>query len=135
MRHVLTTIIAIIAALIALIALWTALGARKDASSGEWGNQQPNIPAHVDRVKDAAERAKMEQYVADLQAKKKVVKTFQAVSGETIDCVDIYAQPALKRRGMEGHQVLLQPTTVRRKRRARRSTAMRKSRRRISFSR
>ena len=52
----------------------------------------------------------MEKYVADLQASKRVVKSFSGPSGETIDCVDIYAQPALKKEGMEGHQVQLLPT-------------------------
>lgn len=110
MRNGLATAAAIIAVLIALLALWMVMSARKEAAgSREWGNQRPNIMASVDRVKDATERARMEKYATDLQASKRVVKSFQAPSGETIDCVDIYSQPALKRRGMEGHRVQLLP--------------------------
>lgn len=112
MRSGLAAAVAIIAVLIAVLALWMAMSARKEAAgAGEWGNQRPNILAAVDRVRDAAERARMEKYVADLQAAKRVVKSFQAPSGETIDCVDIYAQPALRRPGMEGQQVQLLPTS------------------------
>ncbi len=71
----------------------------------------PNEPPAVDRIENAAERARMEKYVAELQATKRVVKTLRGLSDEIIDCVDIYAQPALKRPGMEGHQVQLAPTT------------------------
>ena len=85
------------------------VGEERGRGSSEWGNQRPNIMSNIDRVKDAAERARMEKYVADLQATKRSVKSFPGPSGETIDCVDIYAQPALRRQGMEGHQVQLLP--------------------------
>jgi Neprosin/Neprosin activation peptide len=112
MRNRLVTIGAIIALLVSLIALWKAMTAQKEAASGEWGNQRPNITAEqIDRVQDATERSRMEKYVDDLQASKHVVKSFQGPSGETIDCVDIYSQPGLKRQGMEGHQVQLVPTS------------------------
>jgi hypothetical protein len=52
----------------------------------------------------------MERYIKEFQASKKVVKSFIGPSGETIDCVDIYGQPALKRKGMENHRVQLKPT-------------------------
>jgi len=110
MRSRLVTIAAVIAVLISLVALWMAVSARRESASGEWGNQMPNIRVSVDRVKDSAERTRMERYVNDLQASKHVVQSFPGPSGEAIDCVDIYSQPALKRKGMEGHRVQLLPT-------------------------
>jgi hypothetical protein len=107
-----STMIAVVAVLIAAAALWIAMSARKQAAgAGEWGNQEPNVIKGADRVKDAAERVRMEQYVEGLQAAKRVLKSFPGPSGETIDCVDIFAQPALRRQGMEGHQVQLLPSS------------------------
>jgi len=73
------------------------------------GNQEPNTGAGVGPVISKRELARMEGYVAELQAAKKVVKSFQGPSGETIDCVDIYSQPALKRPGADKIEVQLAP--------------------------
>lgn len=106
-----TTIIAVIALLLALAAVFLTLSVRRQAMERtEGGNTAPNIPSDVDRIQSAEERARMERYVADLQSFKKVIKSFPGPSGETIDCVDVHSQPALKRQGMEEHQIAFAPT-------------------------
>lgn len=54
----------------------------------------------------------MAQYVNEFVDPRDVVHTFQAKSGEWVDCVDLYAQPALKRAGMEGHQIQFRPDSL-----------------------
>ncbi|MDT7542074.1 MAG: hypothetical protein QOE33_1978, partial [Acidobacteriota bacterium] len=110
--HRIVTILATAALLIAIAAFALSLSARRQAGQApEPGNSAPNIPADSDRVQSPAERARMEQYVAQLQSEKHVLKTFDGSSGEIIDCVDVYNQPALKRQGMEGHVIQFGPTT------------------------
>ena len=106
------TVVAIAALLIALAAIvFTLKTKRQVLQPPKTGNSEPNRPAVEDRVQNAEERARMEQYVAVLQSEKKVIKSFPGPSGETIDCVDVYNQPALKREGMEGHVIQFAPTT------------------------
>ena len=76
----------------------------------ETGNTETNKPVDIDRVINAQERARMEAYVKKLQSEKTVIKSFAGPSGETIDCVDIYSQPALKRAGMEKHEIQFAPS-------------------------
>jgi hypothetical protein len=110
--HRIVVVLAIAALLLAAAAFALSLSTRRQAGQApEPGNSAPNIPAGGDRVQSPAERARMEQYVAQLQAAKHVLKTFDGPSGEIIDCVDVYNQPSLKRQGMEGHAVQLEPTT------------------------
>lgn len=105
------TLVAVIALLIAVAALLIGLSARRQAAQApEPGNSAPNTPSAEDRVQNAEERTRMEAYVAKLQASKKVITSFRGPSGETIDCVDVYNQPALKRPGMEGHVIQFAPT-------------------------
>src|SRR5215213_959746 len=110
--HRIAILLAIAALLLAVAAFVNSLSAKRQAAQApETGKSAPNIPAVEDRVQNAAELARMEQYVAQLQADKKVLKSFTGPSGETIDCVDVYNQPALKREGMEGHVIQFAPTT------------------------
>ena len=105
------TVLALIALVLAIVALFFVFGLRRRTTPEPGDKSAPNRVPDQDRVENAQERARMEKYVADLQASKKVLKTFPGAEGETIDCVDIYAQPALRRAGMEGHVVQLEPTT------------------------
>ncbi len=106
------TFVAVVALLIAAAALYLSFSARKQAAlAPEGGNSAPNLASAVDRVQNDQERSRMERYAADLQASKRVIKSFSGPSGETIDCVDVYSQPALKRSGMEGHVIQFEPST------------------------
>ncbi len=106
----LATIVAVLSLLIALTAMFLTLSIRKQATQpAEAGNTAPNTRDGVDRVKDAAERTRMEQYASGLQASKKVVKSFPGPSGEIIDCVDVYSQPALGRAEMKEHKLQFSP--------------------------
>lgn len=73
---------------------------------------QPNRPSEIDRVRNEQERARMKAYVKKLQSNKKVIKSFAGPSGDTIDCVDVYNQPALRRPGMEKHELQFVPAMV-----------------------
>jgi hypothetical protein len=53
-----------------------------------------------------------EEYAANYLDPRDVVHSFQAEAGEWVDCVDLYAQPALKRPGMEGHQIQMLPDAL-----------------------
>jgi neprosin-like protein/neprosin activation peptide len=108
----LATILAFAALVLAVVALLFIFTLKRQVPPTSGADRSaPNKVADEDRVQNAQERARMEKYIADLQASKKVLKSFPGVEGETIDCVDIYAQPALRRAGMEGHQVQLEPST------------------------
>jgi hypothetical protein len=116
MKSKLSLLIAIILSIASIFLAFAAFMISRSAKDtamyvSKGDNSSPNEPLVVDRIESEAERTRMEKYVADLQASKRVVKTLQGLSGETIDCVDIFAQPALKRRGMEGHQVQLAPSS------------------------
>jgi hypothetical protein len=108
----LATIVAFIALLLAAVAVAITYSNKKPGDVGDGGKSHPNLTQDEDRVKNAEERARMESYVADLQAAKKVIKSFAGPSGETIDCVDVYHQPSLRQKGLEGHVILFQPTTT-----------------------
>jgi len=54
----------------------------------------------------------MVQYLNEFVDPRDVVHAFQADAGEWVDCVDLYAQPALKRAGMEGHQIEFRPNSL-----------------------
>ena len=100
---------ALIAILFVLVGWSFYFSSTRTPSIQETGIETVNKPLGIERVKNAQERDRMEAYVKKLQAEKKVVKSFQGPSGETIDCVDIYSQPALKRAGMEKHVLQLSP--------------------------
>src|SRR5436305_300569 len=122
MKQVLRTILTVGALLLALIAIFLTLSVRKRVSERpEAGNSAPNLADNVDRVKDNDERARMERYVAELQGSKTIIASFSGLSGETIDCVDVYSQPALKRPGMEQHKITFAPASLPHETRERRS--------------
>lgn len=107
------TILAIVLAIAALLLALAAFVTTKKLAreTPEPGNSSPNRPQTEDRISNAEERARMQRYVAELQSSKTVIKSFRGLSGETIDCVDVFNQPALKRKGMEGHAVEFAPKT------------------------
>ena len=78
----------------------------------EMGNIETNKPVEIDRVKNPQERERMEAYVKKLQSEKKVIKSFTSPSGDTIDCVDLFTQPALNRPGMEKHKIQFAPSNL-----------------------
>ncbi|MCP4386139.1 MAG: neprosin family prolyl endopeptidase [Hyphomicrobiales bacterium] len=59
-------------------------------------------------VKDE-ERKRMEEYLRRYVAEETIITTLKLPSGEVIDCVDIYRQPALRRTGMEAHKIEFKP--------------------------
>jgi Neprosin/Neprosin activation peptide len=73
--------------------------------------QQPDTRPNCesDRVANPRERQRMERYFGDLVRKEDVVTSLRLRSGEVVDCVDLYKQPALRRRGMEAHRIELRP--------------------------
>jgi hypothetical protein len=73
--------------------------------------QQPDTRPNCesDRVANPRERQRMERYFGDLVRKEDVVTSLRLRSGEIVDCVDLYKQPALRRRGMEAHRIELRP--------------------------
>ena len=64
----------------------------------------------TDRVVNDQERRKMEKYLAEFVRKEDIVRSLKLPSGEIIDCVDIYKQPAMRHLGMEKHELQLKPS-------------------------
>ena len=104
------TFVAIVALVLAALALWRSFSIGRETTDG--GKTQPNIPPDEDRVVSAEERGRMEKYVADLQSSKQVISSIAGLGGETIDCVDVNGQPALRRPDMQGHVVQFAPATL-----------------------
>lgn len=65
----------------------------------------------VQRVKDPAELARMQQHLDSLYDAKDVRHQFRSPQGDDIDCVDVYRQPALRQPGMENHVIQFAPST------------------------
>lgn len=107
---VLVVAVVLLIVLVALNMVYSFWRAPKQLADG--GNTEPNRPVAIDRVKNDEERARMERYIAELQESMKVIKSFPGPSGEIIDCVDVYSQPALKRPGMEDHKIQFAPSSV-----------------------
>jgi hypothetical protein len=63
-----------------------------------------------DHVANDRERRKMEKYLAEFVRKEDIVRSLKLSSGEIIDCVDIYKQPAMRHPGMERHELQWKPT-------------------------
>ena len=63
-----------------------------------------------DQIVNDQERRKMEKYLADFVRKEDIVRSLRLSSGEIVDCVDIYKQPAMRHAGMEKHELQLKPT-------------------------
>jgi hypothetical protein len=64
------------------------------------------------RVTNAQERQRMADYLANYIDSHAIVTSFTTAMGDDVDCLDMHAQPALRRPGMEGHVLALAPTTV-----------------------
>jgi hypothetical protein len=62
-----------------------------------------------DRIANDRERRRIEKYLAEFVREEDIVKTLKLKSGDIVDCVDIYKQPALRRPGMEGHELQFRP--------------------------
>jgi hypothetical protein len=102
---------ALIVLLFVLVGWLFYLSSTQTSTLQETGLSGVNKPLGIDRVKNAQERTRMQAYVEKLQSEKKVIKSFQGPSGETIDCVDIFSQPALSRPGMEKHELQFAPAS------------------------
>jgi len=63
------------------------------------------------RVINAQERQRMADYLAHHVDPRDIVASFTTAAGDEVDCVDLYAQPALRRRGMEQHVIEFAPKT------------------------
>jgi hypothetical protein len=63
------------------------------------------------RVLNMQERQHMADYLANHISPRDVVTSFTTTIGDEVDCVDLYAQPALKQPGMEQHVIEFAPKT------------------------
>jgi hypothetical protein len=81
----------------------TALSGATVASASAQGLQE--------RVANATELARMQQFTDNRVDPSSVVDHFVAPDGSEVDCVDINRQPALTRPEMRGHRIELQPRT------------------------
>lgn len=107
----LITLIAVVVVLLAANLVVSLIGGPKRAD--EWGNNEPNKPEIlIERVKDKDERVRMEQYIEDYYQQVKIVESIKALSGEIIDCVDIYTQPAMNSPEMKGHEIQFEPQNM-----------------------
>jgi hypothetical protein len=77
----------------------------------ERGKTHANRRVERERVVNATERQRMEAYVEQRRPKASV-KVMTGLTGDTIDCVDVLAQSALSRQGMQGHQIRFAPRTL-----------------------
>ena len=75
----------------------------------------PVEKCEIDRIANDKERRRMEKYLAEYVRKEDIVKTLELPSGEVVDCVDLFKQPALRSPGMKGHKVQLRPRSEARK--------------------
>jgi hypothetical protein len=73
------------------------------------GRSTPPPTTEPIRVRDAAERARMEQYIAGFVDRDSVLATIQLSGQELVDCVAIDRQPALKRPALRGHAIRRAP--------------------------
>ena len=73
--------------------------------------QVNNAELPIDRVKNQEERERMENYLSDFQQGQQVVKTIVGPSGEMIDCIDLYSQPAIRKHQIARDQVQFAPRT------------------------
>lgn len=64
----------------------------------------------VDRIASPAERRRMEAYIKSFVRPGDSVRTINLPSGDVIDCVDIYRQPALRSPAMRGQKIQLLPS-------------------------
>jgi hypothetical protein len=65
-----------------------------------------------DNVINKSELARMKEYVDKRIDKKYIVKTLKLPSGDLVDCVDVYKQPAMMRKGMEKHEIQFRPASI-----------------------
>jgi hypothetical protein len=82
---------------------------RNASQAAQKGDVRPAQTQPVVRVKNETEKRRMEQYIADYYRPLKIVQSLQVPWGEQIDCVDMYTQPALQRKGMENARIQLEP--------------------------
>ncbi len=66
----------------------------------------------TERVKNKAERARMESYLQEFQNGQNIIKTITLPSGEIIDFIDLYSQPALRKHKISREQVQMAPSTI-----------------------
>jgi Neprosin/Neprosin activation peptide len=107
------------AVLAAIVAAGCASFADRPYFDGTGNHESPHphrpgvgasIPEPTDepvRVRDAAERARMERYIAGHVDRSAVVVTLQLSAHELIDCVARDRQPALRRPELQGHTIRL----------------------------
>ena len=75
-------------------------------------NDKPNKATEIIyRVKNQNERAKLQAYIDEYQKGQTIIKSIVGPSGDTIDFVDIYTQPAIKKHKIAKEQLLLGPST------------------------
>ena len=64
----------------------------------------------VDRVRNDKERERMARYIEEFVDRDTIVKSLELESGDIVDCVDVYRQPALRRAEMKGHKLMFEPS-------------------------
>lgn len=111
------------AASVALAGLLAACAPHEDRPYFNAAGDHASPPGHLDivaqgveavdeepvRVRDAAERARMERYIAEFADPGAVVATIELADRELVDCFPIDKQPALRRRELRG--LVPQPAT------------------------
>lgn len=108
---------------VVLAGLLAACAPQKDRPYFNAAGDHASPPGHLDivaedvvavaeepvRVRDAAERARMERYIAEFADPGAVVATIELANRELVDCFPIDRQPALRRPELRGY--VLQPVT------------------------
>jgi len=64
----------------------------------------------VDKIASPAERRRMQAYVDSYVRKEDIVRTIKLPSGDIVDCVDMYKQPAMRSAAMKGQRLQLLPS-------------------------
>lgn len=72
----------------------------------------PDASADSSSLSEAEKTAMYTQYIDDLYTADSVVSTFSTSYGDTIDCVEIEAQPSLRHTGIARTAIPMQPTTL-----------------------
>lgn len=112
-RHIRPTRITFMLSAIALGAMANgSLAADSSISENRGDAKQPALNGAVNRVQNAAELARMQQYLAQRLDKNSIRQSLVNSKGRKIECVDINAQPAFRNPALAGHKLELAPRSA-----------------------
>jgi hypothetical protein len=95
-----------------MLAITTMSAVRAQSSPQTGSASLTNADADVKRVASLEESSRMAEYLRTLVAAEDVRVTLRTEDGDTVDCVDVYRQPALKEAGMALEPIQFAPTTL-----------------------